>query len=68
MKALVDVPVQRSSQELGQQVDAVVPGIKAVADRYIHQAVFARQRHGRFATFLGQRVKPRAAAPAHDHR
>jgi hypothetical protein len=64
----LDVAVERGGVELRQDEDPVDLRIQAIADRDIHQAVLAGERHRRLATFLGERGQARAAAAAHDHR
>ncbi|OPZ73835.1 MAG: hypothetical protein BWY82_00978 [Verrucomicrobia bacterium ADurb.Bin474] len=53
----LNVPVEGRRVELGQHINLVKPGIQAVADGNIHQAVFTGQGHCRLAAGLGQRVK-----------
>ena len=66
--ALLDVPVQRGGEELGEDKDPVATRVQTVADRDVHQPVFAGEGHRRLAAFLGQGEEPRAAPAAHDHR
>ena len=60
------MPVQRGGVELRQHVDVAEAGVDAIADRDIHQAVFARERHRGFGALLRQGKEPRARAAAHD--
>ena len=62
----IDVLVQRGGIELREHVDAAQPGIDAIGDRDIDEAIFARERHGRFRALLGQRKEAGARAAAHD--
>jgi len=64
--ALIDMAVKRCRVELGEDVDPAEVGIDAIADRDIHQAIFAGQRHGRFGTFLGEREEAGALSAAHN--
>ncbi len=66
--ALLDVPMQRGTVELGEQKDALEARVEAVADRDIDDAIFARQRHGRLGAVLRQRKEPRAGASAKNDR
>ena len=66
--ALLDVPMQRRAVELREKEDALEPGVDAIADRNIDDAIFARERHGRLRAILGQRKKPGAGAAAQDDR
>src|SRR5687768_8124774 len=66
MKTFADVPVKRSREELGQQENPVVAGIETIADRNVHEAILARQRHRGFAPLLGEGIKARATPSAHD--
>ena len=66
VKGVLDVPVQRSGVELGQQKDAVDRAVDAVADRDIDEAILAGERHRRLAPLLGERMQTRAATAAHD--
>ncbi len=63
-----DVLVQARGVELREHVNLAQPAVEAVADRDVHEAVFARERHRRLAPLLGQGKEPRATAAAHDHR
>ena len=64
--ALVDVAVERSAVELGEDIDAAQSRVQAVANRNIHQPVFAAERDGRLRAFLGEREKSGACTTAHD--
>ena len=64
---LRDVPVKRSRVELREDVDALEIRVDAVRNRNVHQAVLARQRHGRLGPFLGQREQARPRSATHDH-
>jgi hypothetical protein len=41
--------------------------VEAIADRDIHQAIFAPQWHRRLGALLGQGKKARASAATHDN-
>src|SRR5450756_993781 len=62
------VPVQGRRIKLRQQVDPLDPGVDAVGNRYVHEAVFAGQWHGRLRSLLGQRKQPRALPATQDKR
>ena len=49
-----DVPVQRGGIELGQQVNLVQPGVDAVRNWDVHQAILPRQRHCRLGAVARQ--------------
>ena len=40
---------------------------ETIADRNVHQTVFAPQRHRRFGAFFGQGKQPGAGASTHDN-
>src|SRR5690606_9932748 len=67
MIRVLNVPVQRGRVELGEDEDAVDARVEAVADRDIHQPVFACQGYGRLAAFGGQRMQPGSPTSAHDY-
>ena len=52
--------------ELREHVNAANPGIQAVADRDIDEAVFATKRHGRLRSLFRQREKSAAGSSSHD--
>ena len=59
--------VQRGGVELSQHVNLVHAGIQAIADRNIHQAELARQRHRRFTTFLSQWNQTGSTSSTHNN-
>ena len=61
-----NVAVQRGGVKLRQDVDAAEPGIDAVRDRDVHDAVFAGERHGRLGAVFSERKQSRPLAAAHD--
>ena len=63
---LRNVAVQRGGIELRQQINAAQAGVDAVGDGDVDEAVFARERHGRFGAVLGERKQARALPAAHD--
>jgi hypothetical protein len=67
MKRALDMTVQRSGVELGEDEDPVDVGVDAIADRNIDQTVFAGEWHGGFAAFLREWGQAGAAATAHNH-
>jgi hypothetical protein len=60
------VAMERRTVELGQYIHVPELGIETVADRDIHQSVFAGQRYRRFRTILGQREQACSRSSAHD--
>jgi len=53
--------------ELGQYIDLVQSGIKAITDGYVDQAVLAEKRYCGLGPVTGQGIKPRAAATPKYH-
>jgi hypothetical protein len=60
------VAVEGLTVELRERVALVDPGIDAVADRNIDQAIIAAQRHSRLGAGEGQGLQARAGAAAKD--
>ncbi len=52
--ALVDVRMQRGAVELSENVNPAQAGVQAVADRDVHQTVFAAERNGRLRALFGE--------------
>ena len=61
-----DVTVEGLTVELGERVDLVDPGIDAIADRYVDQAINAAQGNRRLGAGEGQGLQARAGAAAQD--
>ena len=61
------VAVQRRGVKLGENIDPAKARINAVRDRDVHNAVFARQRHGGFGAVLGEGKQAGALPAAHDN-
>jgi hypothetical protein len=66
--ARIDVLMERSGIELGEDVDPAQSGIDAIAYRDIDDPIFSRERHGGFGALLGQGEEPRAGAASHHNR
>src|SRR5262252_6283110 len=62
----INMAMQRSAIELCQDIDPAQPRIQAVADRYINQAIFARERYRGFCTIFCQREQSRSCTTTHD--
>jgi hypothetical protein len=63
----LNVLVERRSIELCKNVNFVKPGIEAVADGDVDQAIFAGKRNRRLTTSRRKRVETGAATAAHDN-
>ena len=49
----LDMSMERHAVELGQHVNGAQPGIQAVTDRDIDDAIFSAERDGRFRAIFG---------------
>lgn len=64
---LLDMFVERSRVELGEQVYVVISRIYAVAYRNVHEPVLPRERNRRLAAVFCQGIEARPAPAAHDY-
>ena len=60
------MPVERRRVELGQAVDLVDPGVDAVGDRDVDEAVVGAERDRRLGALLGERVQPASGSASQD--
>ena len=63
----LDVPVERLAVELRQNVDVPNAAVDAVADGYVDQTVFPRDRNRRLGPLRGQRHETAALAAPQNH-
>ncbi len=61
------MPVQRSRQELGHDINALHPRIDAIGYWHVDQAVFPPQGNSRLAALLGQGIQASAGATPQNH-
>jgi hypothetical protein len=59
---LTNMLVERDTQELGDDVDAIDAAMETVADRDVDQTVFGRERNSGFGTNFREGIKASAAA------
>src|SRR6516165_4460685 len=62
----INMAMQRSAVELCQDIDPAQPRIQAVADWYINQAIFARERYRGLCTILCKREQAGSRTTTHD--
>src|SRR5437667_2542132 len=64
----LNMSMQRHGVELRQQIDRAQPGVQAVADRNINNAILAAERNSRFSAIFCEGEQTRARTAAHDDR
>src|SRR4051812_9107848 len=62
------VPMERGGVKLRKQVNALQPGVDAVGNRNIDEAILAGERDGGLRAFARERKEARPLAAAHDDR
>jgi hypothetical protein len=60
--------VQRNTQKLGDDIDAIDAAVQAVADGNINQPILRSQRDRRLGSNLGQWIKSRSSTTAENQR
>ena len=63
MPAFLDMLVQRAGAVLGEYKDLAKPGIYAIAEGKINDAVFTTERYSSFGSDLGERHQPFTFSP-----
>ncbi len=66
--SLLNVAVEGSGVELGQEINFTDLAIQTIADGNIHKPVFSGEGNCGFRPVFGEGKKTGALPPAHDHR